>query len=98
MDCPNCKKTNDLTWKRYVMSPLGRHECEFCQAKFRFIIGIREVLMVTGSLLVFMGVPFVIAAELGAPLWLALMAAVPGFCVAILVDKYTSKWQRMELM
>jgi uncharacterized membrane protein len=35
MICPNCNAENELTWKRYWLSPLGRHTCTHCQAKFR---------------------------------------------------------------
>lgn len=35
MICPHCNAQNELTWKRYWMSPLGRHVCTECHTKFR---------------------------------------------------------------
>lgn len=35
MICPNCKGSNELTWKRYLLTFWGRYTCEHCQAKFR---------------------------------------------------------------
>jgi hypothetical protein len=35
MICSSCNAENELTWRRYFLSPFGRHTCENCSAKFR---------------------------------------------------------------
>ena len=35
MNCPNCKTDIELTWTRYLKSPLGRFTCQKCATKFK---------------------------------------------------------------
>lgn len=35
MICPSCNTGNQLTWKKYLSSPLGKHNCEHCQTVFK---------------------------------------------------------------
>lgn len=35
MICPNCHAEIELTWKRYVTSPLSRFVCAECSTKFK---------------------------------------------------------------
>ena len=67
MICPNCKEINELTWKRYWMSPFGRHVCQCCQAKFRMAYSVKYYLAIIALSIVFGLLPFIIAIVLGAP-------------------------------
>ncbi len=35
MICPNCHTQIELTWKRYITSPLSRFICAACSTKFK---------------------------------------------------------------
>jgi hypothetical protein len=37
MICPNCHTEIELTWKRYVASPLSRFDCTECSTRFKLV-------------------------------------------------------------
>jgi hypothetical protein len=51
MECPWCGHRFPMTWRRYFLSPLGKHSCPACgkQSRFRRTVGVllRQSLMVS---------------------------------------------------
>lgn len=99
MICPNCKSENELTWKRYVSSPLGRHICDQCQSKFRMIHSIKYHLCILGIWCV-SGVPaFAIAIYYGASFSVAFaLYWIVGLSVGFPLDKkIDNTWRGTKL-
>ncbi len=48
MKCPVCENKVRLTWPMYLRSPLGRHSCPGCQAKFHLRNSARYYLTAVG--------------------------------------------------
>lgn len=65
MLCPYCYEVNDLSWKRYFMSPMGRHTCHSCGNKFRMMHTIKYYSAITGLWLVGGAIPSIILLNLG---------------------------------
>lgn len=45
MQCPRCHTPIELTWRRYLQAPLGRHRCPACKACFRLVRPLRYWLL-----------------------------------------------------
>ncbi|MES2818781.1 MAG: hypothetical protein V4812_07360 [Pseudomonadota bacterium] len=45
MQCPSCNTQFELTWRRYLQAPTGRHRCPACKATFRLARSLRYWLL-----------------------------------------------------
>ena len=45
MQCPRCNTPFELTWRRYLQAPTGRHHCPTCKASFRLVRSARYWLL-----------------------------------------------------
>lgn len=61
MKCPYCKITNELTWKRYLKSPLGQHTCASCFGRFKIKHSVfYYLLLILLAIFIFMCFPFIL--------------------------------------
>jgi hypothetical protein len=99
MICPNCNTKNELTWKKYLLSPFGRYTCENCQAKFRLAHSFRYYLCIVVLWCVSGVLAFALARYLGASFALAFsLFWVAGLGVVVPLDrKIDNTWRGTKL-
>ena len=99
MICPTCNAENELTWKRYWSSPLGRHVCTHCQAKFRMVHTAKYYFSIIGIWFVVAMIVFYTAENfnLGAALTYFIYFGI-GLAITLPLDKkFDSSWRGTKL-
>lgn len=99
MICPNCNAENELTWRRYFMSPLGRHLCTHCQAKFSMVQTPKYYLVIFGAWFVIAIIVFYGADYFGLDrLRTYLIYLVLGSAITFPLDKkFDNSWRPVKL-
>ncbi len=99
MKCPSCGAENELTWKRYFMSPLGRHVCVSCQAKFRMAHTAKYYCSMVAVWFVIAAVAFYVAESFALSSLLSyLIYTVLGVAIVFPLDKkFDNSWRSTKL-
>lgn len=99
MICPHCNAQNELTWKRYWKSPLGRHVCTYCNSKFRMANTPKYYLVLIGIWFVIAIVTFYFSEKLHINSIAAyLIYALVGSLIVFPLDKkIDNSWRGTKL-
>lgn len=62
--CPKCQREFTLTWKRYVSSPMGHHDCPNCGFHGRVHMPVLSIVISNLIFLAILCVPFMLAEKL----------------------------------
>ena len=103
MTCPHCNHGFPLTWRRYLGSPMGKHQCPACGAHSRLKLTASYAGWVVAGWVVFFGIAFGLTVSLlkngRTPRAIAIVAATYGAgCLAVaMLDKfYDERYRKLE--
>ncbi len=103
MTCPHCNHGFALTWRRYLGSPTGKHQCPVCGGYSRFKMTLSYVAMVGSAWLVFFGIAFGLTVMIlkggRTPRAVAMVAAIyaAGCVIVAVLDRiFDERFRKLE--
>lgn len=97
LQCPLCRESFALDWRRYFRSPFGRHTCPSCEGRSRLAFSLAYVLFVGGAVALFAAATVGVAIwvwlrhDVAPPTWYVPIAGLVGIALLMPLDRWAGE-------